>query len=34
MTSGAAIAHAERTPANNSGRMSGVRLWVALHQSK
>jgi hypothetical protein len=30
MTSGAAIAHAERTPANNSGRLSGAQLWVAL----
>ena len=30
MTSGAAIAHAERTPAKNSGRLSGVQLWVAL----
>jgi len=30
MTSGAGIAHAERTPAANSGRMNGVQLWVAL----
>src|SRR5262245_53873438 len=30
MTSGAAIAHAERTPAINSGRLNGVQLWVAL----
>ena len=30
MTSGAAIAHAERTPTKNSGRLSGVQLWVAL----
>ena len=30
MTSGAAIAHAERTPLKNSGRLSGVQLWVAL----
>jgi redox-sensitive bicupin YhaK (pirin superfamily) len=30
MTSGAAVAHAERTPATNSGRLSGVQLWVAL----
>ena len=30
MTSGAAIAHAERTPAENSGRLNGVQLWVAL----
>jgi redox-sensitive bicupin YhaK (pirin superfamily) len=30
MTSGHAIAHAERTPANNTGRLSGVQLWTAL----
>src|SRR5687767_3137409 len=30
MTSGAAIAHAERTPARNSGRLNGAQLWVAL----
>ena len=30
MTSGAGIAHAERTPAMNSGRMNGAQLWVAL----
>ena len=30
MTSGSAIAHAERTPARNSGRLSGAQLWVAL----
>ena len=30
MTSGAAIAHAERTPAKNSGRLNGAQLWVAL----
>jgi len=30
MTSGNAIAHAERTPAENSGRLSGVQLWTAL----
>jgi redox-sensitive bicupin YhaK (pirin superfamily) len=30
MTSGHAIAHAERTPANNSGRLNGVQLWTAL----
>jgi hypothetical protein len=30
MTSGGAIAHAERTPATNSGRLNGVQLWVAL----
>ncbi len=30
MTSGKGIAHAEKTPARNSGRLSGVQLWVAL----
>jgi redox-sensitive bicupin YhaK (pirin superfamily) len=30
MTSGAAIAHAEQTPADNSGQLNGVQLWVAL----
>lgn len=30
MTSGAGIAHAERTPSRNSGRLDGVQLWVAL----
>src|SRR5262245_8909508 len=30
MTSGGAIAHAERTPARNSGRLNGAQLWVAL----
>jgi len=30
MTSGAAIAHAERTPTGTVGRMSGVQLWTAL----
>ncbi len=30
MTSGGAIAHAERTPAVNSGRLNGAQLWVAL----
>lgn len=30
MTSGHAIAHAERTPAVNSGRLNGVQLWTAL----
>jgi redox-sensitive bicupin YhaK (pirin superfamily) len=30
MTSGAGIAHAEQTPRDNSGRLSGVQLWVAL----
>jgi len=30
MTSGAGIAHAEETPAQNSGLLNGVQLWVAL----
>jgi redox-sensitive bicupin YhaK (pirin superfamily) len=30
MTSGHAIAHAERTPSDNSGRLNGVQLWTAL----
>jgi redox-sensitive bicupin YhaK (pirin superfamily) len=30
MTSGAAIAHAERTPEKNSGRLNGVQLWAAI----
>src|SRR5688572_26456402 len=30
MTSGDAIAHAERTPDVNSGRLNGVQLWAAL----
>ena len=30
MTSGRAIAHAERTPHDNSGRLNGVQLWTAL----
>jgi len=30
MTSGSGIAHAERTPPTNSGRLNGVQLWVAL----
>jgi quercetin 2,3-dioxygenase len=30
MTSGHAIAHAERTPGDNSGRLNGVQLWTAL----
>jgi redox-sensitive bicupin YhaK (pirin superfamily) len=33
MTSGDAIAHAERTPDVNSGRLSGVQLWTALPDS-
>ncbi len=30
MTSGHAIAHAERTPSDNTGRLNGVQLWTAL----
>lgn len=30
MTSGHAIAHAERTPDENTGRLNGVQLWTAL----
>ena len=30
MTSGAGIAHAEETPAKNSGLLNGVQLWAAL----
>jgi redox-sensitive bicupin YhaK (pirin superfamily) len=30
MTSGRAIAHAERTPTENTGRLNGVQLWTAL----
>jgi redox-sensitive bicupin YhaK (pirin superfamily) len=30
MTSGGAIAHAERTPQDNTGRLDGVQLWTAL----
>ena len=30
MTSGRAIAHAERTPDDNTGRLHGVQLWTAL----
>jgi quercetin 2,3-dioxygenase len=29
-TAGSGIAHAEQTPIRNSGRLSGVQLWVAL----
>ena len=34
MTSGSAIAHAERTPQRNSGRLNGVQLWTALPDSR
>lgn len=30
MTSGSGIAHSEETPEENSGRLNGVQLWVAL----
>jgi redox-sensitive bicupin YhaK (pirin superfamily) len=30
MTAGGGIAHAEQTPRQNSGQLSGVQLWVAL----
>ena len=30
MTAGRGIAHAERTPATNTGRLSGIQLWAAL----
>ena len=30
MTSGAGIAHAEQTPRDNTGKLNGVQLWVAL----
>lgn len=30
MTSGSGITHAEQTPLQNSGRLNGVQLWVAL----
>ena len=30
MTSGWGIAHSEETPERNSGKLSGVQLWVAL----
>lgn len=30
MTAGRGIAHAEETPSQNSGRLNGVQLWVAL----
>lgn len=33
MTSGGGIAHAEQTPSSNSGRLSGVQLWVALPEA-
>ncbi len=34
MTSGGAIAHAEQTPKDNTGRLDGVQLWTALPESR
>ena len=34
MTSGGAIAHAERTPDENTGRLNGVQLWTALPDNR
>jgi len=33
MTAGHGIAHSEETPAANSGKLSGVQLWIALPTS-
>jgi redox-sensitive bicupin YhaK (pirin superfamily) len=33
MTSGGGISHAEQTPNDNTGRLNGVQLWVALPES-
>ncbi|MEQ1729452.1 MAG: pirin family protein [Vicinamibacterales bacterium] len=33
MTAGGGIAHAEQTPRQHSGRLSGVQLWVALPEA-
>ena len=33
MTAGAGIAHSEVTPAQNSGHLNGVQLWIALPES-
>lgn len=33
MTSGRGIAHSEETPKQNSGRLNGVQMWVALPDS-
>ncbi len=33
MTAGSGIAHAERTPAVNTGQLNGVQLWVALPEA-
>ena len=34
MTAGRGIAHAEQTPAANSGLLNGVQLWVALSEAR
>lgn len=34
MTSGSGIAHAERTPRYNTGKLDGVQLWTALPQAE
>lgn len=34
MTSGGAIAHAEKTPDDNTGKLNGVQLWTALPESR
>lgn len=34
MTAGAGIAHSEETPPENSGRIHGVQLWVALPDAR
>ena len=33
MTSGDGIAHAEQTPRDNTGRLNGVQLWMALPEA-
>jgi redox-sensitive bicupin YhaK (pirin superfamily) len=33
MTAGSGIAHSEQTPRGNSGRLSGVQLWIALPEA-
>lgn len=33
MTAGRGIAHAEETPAENTGKLNGVQLWVALPET-
>jgi redox-sensitive bicupin YhaK (pirin superfamily) len=34
MTSGAAIAHSERTPRDHTGKLNGVQLWTALPEAR